>query len=68
MSDTSYPTKITVSELAGEHKYTLIHFLANLEQRRMLWSKMEVTLDGSKMERVWYGYDSSPTTKTGGEE
>jgi hypothetical protein len=51
--------KLRYAELEGQDKSLLLIFLNELERRKMLWSKLELSEDGKMTERVWYGYDTS---------
>lgn len=57
---------IRLTELEGPDKHLLLMFLYELEKRGMLHSKLELSEDGKRTERVWYGYQSS-VTKVGEE-
>jgi len=53
----SYPTMMRYAELEGPDKDLLLMFLWELERRKMICSKLELSLDGKSTERVWYGND-----------
>jgi len=61
MSQKTYPTMMMLAELDGPDKDVLLMFLWELERRKMIWSKLELSEDGKRTERVWYGNQSSPT-------
>ena len=46
------------AELDGPDKDLLLIFLYELQRRKMIWSKLELSEDGKRTERVWYGYQS----------
>ena len=47
------------SELKDDpNKSALLIFLYELQNRGMIWSKLERSEDGTRTERVWYGYQS----------
>ena len=49
---------IRLAELEGPDKHLLIMFLYELQRRGMIWSKLELSEDGKRTERVWYGYQN----------
>jgi len=47
---------IRLAELEGPDKDLLLIFLYELQRRGMIWSRLELSEDEKRTERVWYGY------------
>ncbi len=62
MTQKIYPT-VTITDLEeyGVDRDRFLSFLYALEKRGLLKSSLEPNLDGKRTERVWRGYQISPT-------